>query len=1418
MTTFKQRFSGFNSVFVWVFASLFLSLSSTTLAQTLLAGSVAGQFSVNQNGAATYALPIQVPPGVTGMQPQLSLNYNSQDGHGLAGVGWSLGGLSVITRCEQTLAQEGVRGIVNLDDNDRYCLEGQKLMLVAGAYAQDGAEYRTENDKFSKIISYGRSGSGSTWFKAWTKSGQIMEFGNTVDSRVIGSGYTTARQWSLNRVTDVNGNTMTISYLNSADRTTHLPEIITYGGNTVTGTAANRSVLIVYATRPDVTNSYIGNQKLVESSRISKITTKIGTTAVKNYNLTYELSPSTKRSRLTKIDECDGLATSCLKPLAFAYNDADVTVVNRNTAGHGIGDKGKKLVDLFGDGRPVYYTHNSAGDHFATRINADGGKQDWVWSGGHGVGSQGDWEIVDIFGDGRPVYWTQSGFTHNATRLDENGNKQNFQWSGHGRGGNGYKWLDIFGDGKPVYYTRTGDNHYATRFKVDETSESWTWPNTGMDGCPQPPPYDAYDSMLNGVHDLFGDGRQMFWQRCGPYWGIHSAIRFNTNNTVTRTDWDLKDALGLNANLGVDAIHAGGSLVDAYGDGHPVIWSRTGDYSNTNVVTQLNKDGTHLTRTFPNFNDGDLIPWTFADIFGDGHKVYWQINGTTHRAVRMNKDGSYQQWSWTGFAKNGDDWRLADLFGDGRQVFWTRNGSTHYVNRLNQDGTIESFTYAGHGLGSDGWDMGDLYGDGRQVYWTQNGTTHHTTSFSRGDFDNLKTVTGSTGLKQASTYASINQPTTPALYTSDRATASAAVFPQKDIQFPMRVVKQVATDTGLGGTSLTTYTYGGLKSDQTTGRGFLGFRWMGSKDLSTNIETMSVFHQTWPYVGMLKSSETRLAGSGNGGLLKRSTVTPGCKIPLTQAACAVFPAVNPPGTLYFPYTSLSVDESWDLNGTAFPVVTTSYQYNLTAGDSQLYGNPTQITATTSLGLIVKTVNTVNEYFPANTTNWVLGRLKKSTVTNTATDSNITTGNPILPLPTINVSRLNGLPMRAPGTTGATWNTTNATSVTYVCTSSGTGYTAPLTTMALSGSTSGPTSTAWIGYPSTCTWTAIGQGGTATYVETLTTVAPTPTISVTRTPLPLKAGQNHSVVWSTTNATSVTQVCTSTGTGYTFNGAQALSGNTVTATSAAWVGYPTHCVWTATGSGGTATAVDDFTTVAIPAPTIAVNRTPLPLVAGQNHTTVWNTSNATSVGVVCTSSGTGYTTNGAQALSGNSTSVASAAWVGYPSHCVWTATGPGGTATAIDDFSTVAPPAPPRIPVYRVRYDLRYFHTTSVAERDWHINNWGAVYEGIPFYVHGSATAIPGLSPVWRYKNTNNSTYFYVINAGENASMVNYPQFSYEGIAWYAQQNNAANGVVPLYRYRWYDTGNQMYFYTTTNGGGGDYNISEGISQYVWTAP
>jgi RHS repeat-associated protein len=122
--------------------------------------------------------------------------------------------------------------------------------------------------------------------------------------------------------------------------------------------------------------------------------------------------------------------------------------------------------------------------------------------------------------------------------------------------------------------------------------------------------------------------------------------------------------------------------------------------------------------------------------------------------------------------------------------------------------------------------------------------------------------------------------------------------------------------------------------------------------------------------------------------------------------------------------------------------------------------------------------------------------------------------------------------------------------------------------------------AWVSYPSTCSWTATGPGGTTTVSETLsTTAAPTakPTISVSRSSQ--VAGQSFTTSWSTTDATSLTHVCTASGTGYTVNEALAVSGSRALTAQSGWVGYPSSCTWTANGAGGSATYTETMTTVA-----------------------------------------------------------------------------------------------------------------------------------------------------------------------------------------------------------------------------------------------
>jgi hypothetical protein len=72
-----------------------------------LPGATAGEIGVSTSGASTYAVPIAVQPGTTGLQPKLTLQYDSLAGNGPAGMGWTIGGVAVIARCPTSLTIDG---------------------------------------------------------------------------------------------------------------------------------------------------------------------------------------------------------------------------------------------------------------------------------------------------------------------------------------------------------------------------------------------------------------------------------------------------------------------------------------------------------------------------------------------------------------------------------------------------------------------------------------------------------------------------------------------------------------------------------------------------------------------------------------------------------------------------------------------------------------------------------------------------------------------------------------------------------------------------------------------------------------------------------------------------------------------------------------------------------------------------------------------------------------------------------------------------------------------------------------------------------------------------------------------------------------------------------------------------------------
>lgn len=93
-----------------------------------------GNIEVNRVGQLQFSLPIDLPPGVKTVSPQVSLVYNSESGNGIAGYGWSISGITAISRTGKTIENNGeVKGL-QMDFSDYYSFNGKRLVLKSGEY------------------------------------------------------------------------------------------------------------------------------------------------------------------------------------------------------------------------------------------------------------------------------------------------------------------------------------------------------------------------------------------------------------------------------------------------------------------------------------------------------------------------------------------------------------------------------------------------------------------------------------------------------------------------------------------------------------------------------------------------------------------------------------------------------------------------------------------------------------------------------------------------------------------------------------------------------------------------------------------------------------------------------------------------------------------------------------------------------------------------------------------------------------------------------------------------------------------------------------------------------------------------------------------------------------------------------------
>lgn len=318
-------------------------------------GETTGELSVSLTGGANYTVPIAVPPGINGVVPSISLSYSSQGANGLAGYGWNITGVSVITRIASTKFHDNNIDPVDFDATDRFSFDGQRLILKSGTYGANGAQYETENYSNVKIVSYGVSSFGAhygpSYFIVSYPDGSFAHYGNSSNSR-------SRTDYAITYWENLQGVRISYSYV-FADNSLSISNI-KYGSRT-TSTPINE-VKFIYTTRKRFEQVYIGESPTAANSFIRKNLLKeikilAGSVGYKNYVLTHE-SNSLGYERLISVQEKNGENTLAHTPITFNYSTSDATITNdRNIVTElGIGNIEQRnaetvSLDLNGDGK-----------------------------------------------------------------------------------------------------------------------------------------------------------------------------------------------------------------------------------------------------------------------------------------------------------------------------------------------------------------------------------------------------------------------------------------------------------------------------------------------------------------------------------------------------------------------------------------------------------------------------------------------------------------------------------------------------------------------------------------------------------------------------------------------------------------------------------------------------------------------------------------------------------------------------------------------------------------------------------------------------------------------------------------------------------------------------------------------------------
>lgn len=820
-------------------------------------GVTKGTLEVSNSGAAVYALKFNVPNGGS-LTPQIGLSYNSQfGGYGLAGYGFTLTGISAITRGGNDLFHDGKLTGVTYSASDNFFLDGKRLILQSGTAGQDGAIYTLEGDPFTKIAVHGiySNSSATTWFEVTTSTGMTYWYGNSANSKVTyknKKGFPRIASWHICKAMDKYSNYITYEYV--TDNLSIRPVTITYGMNSAKSRGIVNKISFGYTSHEENARPfYIEDQQGKMRMFLSSVTVTSNNSVFRKYSLTYNDNSDQsygKWTRLKTVEEANGKGEK-LPPLYFAwqylpspsvrYSQLNVPTKDGSSL---VEETGKLFLsaDLNGDGvsdiiRVAPVKVNTGGGNYTYRTH--------VYVSRSKVSSTGSVSFESPL-----VYNLPSGMSMDIIKsmfggssvMDFDGDGYNDQVFPFQNAVDGHWNQAVF------YFVRGCD-------VVSGKNDRFNYFALNLQSTDKAPLFATLDVDGNGKDEVVCvEQRQK--DGCYPCY----IVQFVEGTELNRTD--VRITLPQGVSKDIEKVFVGDynndglqDLMLLYDGGYKIYFNNGG----TTVATKFTEVGTKYGTDFGNF-------WRIqqGDFDGDGllDFVYNKSKESCLWIAHNNGDGtfSHTQTADIGIADHAsckDDDRFAirvcDIDHDGRSdVMVSKAGYRHrgFPNFKNEytDTQVRWLYSTGSNLklgssltknreedADEGYIfLGDFDGDGNielanygcPLSSTNNTFNEKINIYKSGyDIPQMGKVTRIRDGMGNSTNIKYESATSPLVYSKGMKSS----YPVNTYTLPLPVVRQVTIGNGAERTLTTNYHYGDLRL-HIAGRGMLGFNSVSSEN------------------------------------------------------------------------------------------------------------------------------------------------------------------------------------------------------------------------------------------------------------------------------------------------------------------------------------------------------------------------------------------------------------------------------------------------------------------------------------------------------------------------------------------------------------------------------------------------------------